>query len=362
MIHEKELLELAGFRGQLAPVLSLYLNVDPRRRTVDQYRLALRHQLGSVSEVADQADAEAIGRYFEFEYNWQGRGVACFSCRRDDWWRVYPLWVPVEDAILVARRPYVRPLIDISGVYARHLVALVSKSEARFFLFEQGQAHEMESVSGEEVKRHRQGGWAAARYQRHEDAAAYRNIKDIVVATGNHAERLDCQRLILAGTDQTVSQFHSLLPKALQVQVVGSFPLDMNATASDVAERSLEVARQAEHARSIALVRSTITTASKGGAAALGLADTLRLLEEGRVHHVLLADDFHGSAHQCQKCGYMTGESMEHCAFCAGEMRELRDAVNALVSRSLQRGVEVTTVREQTELQALGSVAAILRY
>jgi peptide subunit release factor 1 (eRF1) len=112
----------------------------------------------------------------------------------------------------------------------------------------------------------------------------------------------------------------------------------------------------------MALVHSTITAASKGGAAALGLADTLRLLEEGRVRHVLLAEGFHGAAYQCLKCGYMTVEAMDRCAFCSGEMRELKDAVNALVSRALHRRVEVTTVADETELEGFGSVAAVLRY
>ena len=42
MISEKELQELAAYEETDAPVVSLYLNVDPHSRTTDGYKLRLR--------------------------------------------------------------------------------------------------------------------------------------------------------------------------------------------------------------------------------------------------------------------------------------------------------------------------------
>ena len=364
MILERDLQELVGFKSQDGSVLSLYLNVDPRRRTTEKYKLELRHQLDSVAEVADPADIARLERYFDHEYNWQGQGVACFSCQSGDFWRAYPLWVPVEDAVFVGERPYVKPLSDVVGIYARHGVVLVSREGARFFMFEQGRVEEVASLLGEDVKRHKQGGWAASRYQRREDAAAHRNLKETAEVTANFCREHDCQRLILAGTEKTVAQFQPLLPKALQERVVGSFAVDMIASPAEVAERSLDIAQQVAQQQRAALVEQMITAAAKGGAGALGLADTLRLLEEGRVHHLVLAEGYHATAHQCEHCGYMTVEAMEmeECVFCGGKMRLLKDAVNAIVSRAIERGVEVTTVRGSEALEKAGSIGAILRY
>ena len=108
--------------------------------------------------------------------------------------------------------------------------------------------------------------------------------------------------------------------------------------------------------------RQIITAAAKGGAGALGLADTLRLLEEGRVHHLVLAEGYHALAYQCEHCGYMTVEAMEQCVFCGQKMRLLKDAVNAIVSRAIERGVGVTTVWDNATLEQAGSIGAILRY
>ena len=47
MFSRDDLQQLAEYQGQHA-VLSLTLNVDPTRRTKDEYRLSLRHLLHSV--------------------------------------------------------------------------------------------------------------------------------------------------------------------------------------------------------------------------------------------------------------------------------------------------------------------------
>lgn len=362
MIRPEELQELAAFRSEDTPILSAYLNVDPRRRTPEEYKLALRRLLDEVSDVASGDDVARIERYVNMEYNWQGRGLACFSCEDAGLWQAYSLGVPLEDYVYVGRRPYVRPLGDVVDTYARHVVVLVSREEARFFLFEQGEVHEFESLSGEDVKRHKQGGWSAARYQRHEDAAAYRNLRELADATSDFCRQQDCQRLILAGTEQTIAQFLPLLPRSLQEQVVGNFAADMTAPASKIAERAMEIAQQSADDEQAELVSAVITAARKGGAGALGLADTLRLLEEGRVRHVLLADGFEAPAYECSHCGYMTVEPMSECAFCGGDMRMLKDAVNALTTRALARGVAVTTIRDNEEFEEAGSIGAALRY
>jgi peptide subunit release factor 1 (eRF1) len=363
MISERELQDLVAFKAPAGEVLSLYLNVDPHRRIPEKYKLALRHQLNTVSELADPADVARVERYFDLEYDGQGRGVACFSCQAADFWRAFPLQMPVEDTVFLGDHPFVKPLNDVLDTYARHGVALVSREAARFFVFEQGEAEEVGSMIGDDVKRHKQGGWASSRYQRHEDAAAYRNLKEVAEATAAFCREHDCRRLILAGTEKTVAQFQPLLPKSLQGRVVGSLAMNMSASATEVAERSLEITREAAQQQQAALVQKLISAASsKGGAGALGLADTLRLLEEGRVHRLLVAEGYHDTAHRCVNCGYMTVEPMEQCRFCGGHMRLLPDAVNGVVSRAIERGVEVTTVRGSTELEAAGSIGAILRY
>ena len=99
MFSEKDLQELIGFHSEESPVLSLYLDVDPTKRTTDEYKLVLRGLLKETSGQARRKDVGAVERYFDHEYDWQGKGVVLFSCLKQDFWRVYPLAVPVENHV-----------------------------------------------------------------------------------------------------------------------------------------------------------------------------------------------------------------------------------------------------------------------
>ena len=88
MMREQDLQELAEMESQKAPVLSLYLNVAPHHRTSEEYKLSLRQLLAQAAEKgADPADMERVERFFEYEYDRQGRGVACFACQEKSFWR-----------------------------------------------------------------------------------------------------------------------------------------------------------------------------------------------------------------------------------------------------------------------------------
>src|SRR5512145_244891 len=110
MMQERDLQELAELRAEKTPVLSLYLNVGTQGHSADQYRLPLRQMLAQAAEQgAAAADVERIERFFEHEYNHTGRAVACFSYQAGDFWRAYPLLVPVDDCVSVGDRAYLKP-------------------------------------------------------------------------------------------------------------------------------------------------------------------------------------------------------------------------------------------------------------
>lgn len=92
MIDQSELQKLVEFdaASKDATVLSLYLDVDPRGRTVEEYRLAMRHLFESVDGHANKQDRANIERFVEKEYDRQGRGLVFFSCVAEDLWHAFP--------------------------------------------------------------------------------------------------------------------------------------------------------------------------------------------------------------------------------------------------------------------------------
>jgi peptide subunit release factor 1 (eRF1) len=364
MIDQSELQELVGFQAahKDTTVLSLYLDVDPRQRTVDEYRLALRHLLASVDGQATKQDRALIERYVEREYDRQSRGLICFSCAAENLWYAFPMMTPVTDVAFAGVRPYVKPLSDILDTYSRYGVVLVDKEGARIFLFNLGVVEGVTDIIGEDIKRHKQGGRAAARYQRHEDEAAYRNQKDAAEMTAELVRSGDIRRLILAGTDENLAQFTALLPKQAQQAVLASIGWDAGATLGDIGEQSMALIRAADAARKHELVERLITAASKGASAVVGLANTLAAGFAGRAYHLVLDDNFSAPAVRCDNCGYVGVEELAACPSCGAALRVLPDAADSLVRWAIGQDVEVTFVHDSAALKDAGQIGAFLRY
>ena len=371
MISVKELQELVDFRAEEGSVLSLYLNVDPTQHTKDEYRLTLKSMLKGVANEASAKDLAEVEKYFDFQYDWQGKGVVIFSCLEEDFWRAYPLAVPVENHVFVADSPYIKPLTDILDEYGRYGVILVDREGARLFLFHQGELEETDGTLGEEVKRTKRGGGSAAgrlggltaRVSRHEEEIAQRNLREAAELAARFCEGGRCSRVILGGTDEILTQFQGMLPKELQEQVVGSIPLDMAASETEVLDRSLEVIQEVERRREGELVEQLITAAtSKGGHGALGLDDTLAAVQEGRAHILVVAEGYAATGYGCQNCGYVAAHKLKECPFCGGKIAHIEDAVNTIVRKAIESGIEVEVVKGCVALEKAGSIRAILRY
>ncbi|NOZ71581.1 MAG: hypothetical protein GXP38_06665 [Chloroflexi bacterium] len=365
MIRENNVRELVEFDGQGSPVLSLYLNVDPRQNTAEQYKLALRQLFDQVPEV-NPKDRERVEHYIELEYDRQARGLVCFSCQERDFWRVYTLNVPVENAIMVDRRPLVRPLIELLGAYGNLGVIAVDKSGARFFSFHLGELEEATGTIGEEVKRHKQGGWSAARYQRHEDEAAKANLRAVAELTEQYTRQYNWHRLVLAGTEGNVAQFKELLAPHIRKRVVGVTALDLGASISEVRERAEAVALSATKDYNIRLAQDLIVAAAKEAGAVVGLADTLQALQNGSIYQLLFSDDYtipDGQVRRCSQCNYLNADAQETCPLCGAATETLPDALNTIVRRAIVQGAQVVVLPADNPLsEANHHIGAYLRY
>ncbi len=178
MYVDSEIRQALEFESDVEhPVLSVYLNVDPHRRSAEKYKLALRSLLSKAKD-ADPEDIKRMHNYIEMGYNWQGRGLVMFSCADKDFWWAKSFMVPVTDTVFTNFRPYVRQLASLIDTYERYGVIHVDSEGARLYVFNMGVLEAVEGYLGEEVKQHKAGGWSSARYQRHESGVAGHNLQD----------------------------------------------------------------------------------------------------------------------------------------------------------------------------------------
>ena len=361
MIGEQDLRELTDFAGER--VVSLYLNTDLSHESKEKCRLELRDHLGKVGDEVSLEDLDRIEHFFGFEYDWQSRGVAIFTCQAQEFWRAYSLPVPVTDGVYVTDRPYVKPLADIVGKYGSYGVVIVDREGVRMFHIRGGRVLEESETSGEEVKRHKQGGWSQARYQRWVEGQAQQNLRQAVDAAAHFCKSENCERLILGGTEATLAQFQELLPKSLSSRIAGTFAVGRSTGIDDILERSWQIMQQVEQQEEEKLVEEMVTAARKGGLGVTGLADTLYRLHEGRVRVMVMAEGFAASGYQCSSCGYVAAQNMPKCLFCGGEeIQPVEDAVNLAVHKAMETGAKVEVVSEQEPLEQAGGIGAILRY
>jgi peptide subunit release factor 1 (eRF1) len=370
MFTAQDLNELVEFKGDSSPVLSLYLNVDPTQ-TTDQYKLTLRSLLKGVAGEAEPADLEAVERYFDFEYDWQGKGVAVFSCQSAGFWRSYPLAVPVHNDAYVSHRPYIKPLTDVLDAYGRYGVILVDSEGSRMFLFNLGELEEATGMMGEEVRRSKHGGASGvagmrggvtARTARRGEAVVQRNLKEMAEATDEFCAKSGCTRLLLGGTEAIVSQFQDTLPKSVQDKVIGAFAIDSEASVGEIRARSMDLIEELAEVREADLVDEMLANWRRGSGAAVGLSDTLVALQEHRVSILMISAGFQASGFRCQACRYLMLTEREECPLCGGAVESVDDLVETMTHRALEQGVEVEIVRGNEKLVTAGSVGALFRY
>lgn len=367
MFDEKSLRELASVEAH-GPILSLYLNVDSTHHTAEEYKLALREMLKQAESTADSIDINTIKRYVELEYDWSGRGLVMFSRQAEGIWQTFSLAVPVRNSVTAASKPYISPLVELDGFYGRYVAALVDRQGARFFLFQMGKLVAQEGTVGEDVRRTRRGRGSSVVGMRggsqvsgrKEAEVVQRNLKDTAVALADFCHRHRPRRLLLAGSEHTIPQFHELLSAQLQTIVAGTFIADMEAGESEIQERAFTILKELGEKRREEIVKMVITAAAKGMNGIVGLDQTLSAANEGRIQVLVVEHDYHEPGYQCQGCGYLTTQKLEQCVFCKSNFVEIPDAAEAVTSQVVEKGGAVEVVASKTIGEA--HIGALLRY
>lgn len=365
MFSEKDLRELVEYQAAQS-MLTIYLNTDPTMGNADAYRLRLRNMLKTVEL---ELDVQQVEKFFETEYDWSGRSVALFSDQQSNFFRAYPIAVPVPDLIHVGTRPNVRTLAGLLDSYGGYGVVLMDKQGARLFHFHLGQLAEQEGVLGETVKQIKKGGSGVtgmrggiASQTRSVEEVVERNMREIINFSVRFFEHKHIRRILLSGTDDNISLFKTHLPKMWQSLIVGTFPAAMTTSHQEILSKALEIGDKAEKAREKHLVEKLITQASKQANAIVGLEPTLNAVNEGRVQSLVVGYGYQVSGFRCPQCNMITSHSDIVCKKCNSEAVQIADVIATAVSMTLKNGGEVDVIKSDPNLKDAGNIGAFLRY
>ena len=361
MLINNEIRQAIEFESADHPVLSVYLNVDPHRRSPEKYKLALRNLLDK-TDGADAVDRKRMQNFVEMGYNWQGRGIVMFSCAAMDFWWSQNFLLPVEDSVMVSFRPYVRQLATLMDTYERHGIIHVEQIGARLFAFHMGNLEAAEGFLGEEVKTHKAGGWSASRYQRREAEVARHNLQDAAEFAEEFYRRNDTRHLILAGTEKNVAIFRALLSNRLRSMVIGQIAVGSNASPAEIRDKALTLVQDAAGKEETTTADMLLTEMHKGGNAVLGLTETLTAVQNGRAQHVVTLADFVQPAYRFVDSGQILIELDDQAELGSGRLQKLPDAVDSVLRRAMVQGIGVTVLDKHAALAEAGKIGALTRY
>jgi peptide subunit release factor 1 (eRF1) len=359
MTMDQQLQSLLDYQGD--KVLSVYLDTDLANQSKEAVRLTFRRRAAELEQAAPE-EVGAVQRFLDFEYDWQSRGVAIFASG-DDLWEVIPLPIPPRTRVTYTARPHVRMLTDIGDRLGKYDVAVLDRERLRLFSVAWGKIQSETEAVGEELKRHKQGGWSATIYQRREDNLAVRNLRQAIEVMQQFTERTGNRRLMLGGSPEALAQVRELMPKPLLEQIIGEFVVDVGAKPNEILGLSLDLAQEVDLANERDLVEQAIAEAAKGGYGVTGLTDTLFALHQGQVRLLLVDESYHVSGFLCRDCGSALTERRDQCPLCRGKhLEETHDVVNVSIHKAAETGAEVNIVRENAELLRVGGIAALTRY
>ncbi|MFI9596072.1 VLRF1 family aeRF1-type release factor [Nonomuraea sp. NPDC052265] len=375
--------ELVTLKDEVG-VVSLYTTADPTEEASARpaWGIRLRNELGAIREqVASWPDrdrrAAVLSRLEALEPDIRdlvdaaesGLGRALFAAVSDEDVRKVSLQVPVQDCAVLESTAYVRPLVTAMATSAPAGLVLVSREGVRLIDHRYGAAEDVTRIAFDlntedwrQMRGPGPGGTTQTdstqvdRYQRRIDDHLRRFLNGVAPEVRHRAEALSWTDVLLVG-DPALTE---ILAGALHsTQVVQVDTIVDTQSASEAAEHVAAELAAARERRDAALVTRARDAALSGGKGVLGLNQTLALLNEGRVDHLLLDENGRWSGFRGAD-GFLYDEQTPRSMV----LEQEPDLGERMIEAALDNGARITVLGTEAAepLTPYKGVAALLRW
>ena len=368
--------DLAGLKGERAPVISCYLDVDGRRFLrphdyevhLDAMLRRARRQLSNGTARDRGVEALVEGDLRRIETFVKGgidrshtRGLAVFACSASDLWRVIELPVPVRNRVVVNHTAYVRELEAVVERYERFAVLLADRQRARLLLFEMGQLVEKQEHFDRLPRHDDDGGeWTKDHLAGHTAAAVSRHLKRAAAAAFAFHREQGFDHLILGAPDEIARELERELHPYLRERIAARVSVPVGARDDEIRQAALEVEDDVARTREAARV-ARLRQAVGGGTGVSGLSPVLEALVARRVDVLIVSEGYESPGGRCRACDFV-GVRGRRCPVCAADMDQVDDVVEEAVEEALSQSCRVETCSGNADLDVLGRIGALLRF
>jgi peptide chain release factor subunit 1 len=370
---KQRLRELATLRPEGHKVLSVYINLDPSEFPTQRDR---QIEVESLLDVAERAlrddglphaqrdelrrDVERIRAWFDSEFDASGaRGVALFAASGIHLFDVVRLGRPIRSEVTIDDSPFIEPLAGMPGGDG-YGVLLINRKLARILGGGADGMREVISLADDVHPWHDQGGWSQSRYQR----GIQKEVKDHLKHANDELFKLFkrgvVQRLIIGCPEEMRGEVDHTLHSYLRDRIAGWLDIDVKARPAEVAAEAKEIIERDERNRERHWLDRLQAGLSRKERAVSGLAGTLEALNEQRVEALLVADRFRAEGYVSPAADFLSAEPGSSPT--GEELQHRDDVIESAMERALEQSAEVIVVRHHPDLQAAGSIGAVLRY
>lgn len=353
------------------PVASIYARTDPRDPANSKHNpaweIALRNGLRETSarlqangSREDDQSFRALHEQIEremiaLEPSDRGRSYAWFVGADGETIDRFTLQLPLrEDLVVWDSRPHISPLVDVGDRGAAIGVVLVGREHVRLLSIEQGEVSEPENseytlelgdwrpyggTASGSPQRGMQTTSHEERFEARVDEQRDKLYAEYAASTASRLEELGWERIAIACERQVMAQFKAALPAALTERIVVEEDVNLDHmephAIAEILEPSIAAAWQSQSRQ---LAKAIESSALSRGAASLGTEETLGVLAEGRVEHLLLDPHFDFSpATLPEALGAPTDQLAERAVEAAMASSAKVTSINAEDSESLEK-------------------------
>jgi peptide chain release factor subunit 1 len=370
MINRKQIVDLLRFRSETDFVLSFYMGIGVYRSNKKGYEIEAKDLLKRAVKEADlsredrekvEADSAKVLNFLTIDFQGNAKGLAIFACRSAGLWQVFRLPVSVPDRCVVDRTPFVVPMLKLVDESRRYCVVVVDKEKARVFTMYNGEIFERTDIFDDVPGWHKQGGWSQARFQRHIEDLVNRHLKHVADTVFTFYKLEGFGHLVIGGSQDVRTRFFRIIHSYLQRIVAGYVTVDVTSNVNDILSAVRRVEAEAERKRS-AEIADALLGSSQNYVAVTGLKDTVKALEEGRVHTLVLVDNNEVEGCLCGDCGGVDVLGVDECSRCKTKIGKVGDVSEHLAVLAVGRDAEVSYVLPGFGLEKVDGVGAVLRW
>jgi peptide subunit release factor 1 (eRF1) len=355
-----------------APVLSLYLDMQPDEHGRDRYDAWLRKILHdrAITLKGDarrsfEADAERIRNFLDDEARASANGLAIFACSARGLFHTIQLDVGFDDHwLFLGSVPHLYPLARVNDQYPRYAALVVDTNSARLFVFGLGTTQKGEEIRNAKTRKTMVGGWSQARYQRHAENFHLQHLKEVVDALDRVVRDEQINQIVISCNDVTKPTLMEQLPKHLADKVIDITRLENHVPERDVLLATLDALRGHDAHTDGEHVQALLGAWRGNGLGVVGPEDTLQALEMGQAEELLITTN-PATLRRAQSLpapvapGPVEVETSAPSVELDTERLKLADE---LVTKAQQTSARIRFIEDPDLLADVGGVGALLRF